>query len=162
MYDVAGLNRLARVQSAPLISGCSKVNNKNNKHTIKNLHIFPSTQSIDTHYCVVHFQNLYAGLRTAIVGGPNGKFIVNMGKRAWILVLNALFLVLDALNMHVYVFRIESKYSSSYIREGMQRGYHERIPKILAIVVQRPTPVVFGIHQKPPLPGTVILCGGNR
>ena len=39
----------------PLISGCPKVNNKNNKHTIRNLHIFPSTQSIDTHYCVVHF-----------------------------------------------------------------------------------------------------------
>lgn len=63
--------------------------------------------------------------------------------------------------LNVYVFRIESKYCSSYI-EGMQRGYHERIPKILAIIVQRPSPVVFGIHQKPPLPGTVILCGGNR
>jgi hypothetical protein len=40
-------------------------------------------------------QNLYAGVRAAIVGGPNGKCIVNMGKRAWILVLNALILVLD-------------------------------------------------------------------
>jgi hypothetical protein len=55
----------------------------------------------------------------------------------------------------MYVFRIESKYCSSYT-EGMQRGYHERIPKILAIIVQRPTLVVFGIHQKPLLPGTEV------
>lgn len=32
MYDVAGLNRLARAQSSPLISGCPKVNNKKPAH----------------------------------------------------------------------------------------------------------------------------------